>query len=83
MNRAHLKNNITIQYTMAKGNSNGMFGGGVVAHGGIMSNVHTSCGPEDDSFYCRVNRYFAYFQMLLCIILVVYFLKLFIEGKKF
>ena len=38
---------------MAKGSRSGSGGGmfgGVVGHTGVVANVHTNCGPEDDTF---------------------------------
>ena len=72
---------------MAKGSragsssgSGGMFGG-VVGHTGVVANVHTNCGPEDDTFYCKVNRYYNYFNMLISILMLVFAVYVLSTGK--
>jgi len=70
---------------MAKGSGSGsgggMFGGGFVGHTGAIANVHTNCGPEDDTFYCKVNRYYNYFNMLISILMLVFAVYVLSTGK--
>ena len=69
---------------MAKGSRSGSGGGmfgGVVGHTGVVANVHTNCGPEDDTFYCKVNRYYNYFNMMISVLLLIFVVYLLSTGK--